>query len=752
VNLVKIVFASSLTGSTAVDLALVATAATAATLLLYYRRPLVLLSRGQRVTLATIRGLAVAATLALLLRPVAVLPPASSRDVVVPVLVDASRSMSIADADGQTRIAQAKSIAQFELVPELAKKYRVTVLAVGDGLVETPAAALEPGARRSDLASALAQVHDRFRGQQVAGIVLVSDGADTGRPDGRRRTNKDDSTTPVFAVGVGAASGLRDREVLSIVAGEQRLEDASIDVHVSSSSAGFGRAPYDVRLLANGAVVETHRVAPAADGSPDQVAFTVFPDAFRDTVYTAEIQPAAGETIRENNARSLLVRAAGRRRRVLVVAGAPGFEHSFMMRAWSLDAGLEVDSVVRKGKNAEGRDTFVIQAARDRTQNLASGFPAKREGLYAYDAVVVANIEGSFFMHDQLTLLADFVSERGGGLLVAGGRSLAQHGLIGTPLEAVLPVELDDRRGTVARAALGNIERAAPNQLAVTAEGATHPIMRLGASGDDTRMRWAALPALAASTPLGQARPGASVLAVVSAPDGGVFPVVAVQRYGKGRSMIFGGEASWRWRMLAASTDRSHELFWRQAARWLSQSAPDPVSIGVPDDLEPGDAAPIEIDARDSSFAAASDASVTASISVDGGETRTLPVHRDDRLGRFAGTFAPERPGVYRLHADASRGAVALGSADRTVYVGGSDREFADPRLNEGLLRRVAADSGGRYVRASDASRVLSWLDDSARQNTAPERRDVWDRGWVFAGIVLLLCAEWTLRRRWGLR
>jgi hypothetical protein len=216
--------------------------------------------------------------------------------------------------------------------------------------------------------------------------------------------------------------------------------------------------------------------------------------------------------------------------------------------------------------------------------------------------------------------------------------------------------------------------------------------------------------------------------------------------------MIFGGEASWRWRMLTASTNRSHELFWRQAARWLSQSSPDPVAIGVPDGLEPGDAAAIDVDVRDASFAPAPDAVVTASVSAENGGGQTLPVRHGESAGRFEAAFAPDRPGLYRIHADASRRSAALGSADRIVYVGGNDREFADPRLNEEFLRRLASDSGGRYVRAADATRVLSWLDDSARQQVEPERRDVWDRSWVLASLVLLLCVEWTLRRRWGLR
>ena len=55
-----------------------------------------------------------------------------------------------------------------------------------------------------------------------------------------------------------------------------------------------------------------------------------------------------------------------------------------------------------------------------------------------YDAIVVANVEGDFFTRSQLVATADFVSERGGGLLVLGGRSFSQKGLMSTPLEDAL--------------------------------------------------------------------------------------------------------------------------------------------------------------------------------------------------------------------------------------------------------------------------------------------------------------------------
>jgi hypothetical protein len=205
--------------------------------------------------------------------------------------------------------------------------------------------------------------------------------------------------------------------------------------------------------------------------------------------------------------------------------------------------------------------------------------------------------------------------------------------------------------------------------------------------------------------------------------------------------------------MLMASTDRSYEMFWRQASRWLSETAPDPVNVATPDAVEPGDSAEIAIDARDASFALVPDAGVTASIVSPDGSERTLPVRRvAASAGHFTSAFVPDRPGAYRVRVEATRGREPLGGSDRWMLVGGGDREFADPKLNEAWLRRVARTTGGRYVRANDAGRVASWLQETARQHVEPEHRDLWHEPWAMVFVILLLSAEWMLRRLWGLR
>ena len=714
-----------------------------------YRRPLVALSPAERAALAALRVLALAAVALFLCRPILLTPPPVGTSVVVPILVDVSRSMRVADADGQTRIARAAALVSRELVPALSNRFSPEIYSVGDAAAPASADRLAADARHSDLTSALNAIRDRYRGRPVSGIVLISDGGDT-----TSDAAVVEDGPPIFAVGIGSPDGVSDREILGITVGDPRLDQASVDLHVSASSAHYGRAPFELRVLANGRLVESRRVSPLADGSPIDEVFTVAPDPLNATVYSADIRPEADEIVTENNTRSVLVNPAGRRRRVLVIAGAPGFEHSFLSRALAMDPGLEIDTIVRKGRNETGEGTFLVQAGPGRVSALVSGFPSTREALYAYDALIIANVEGEFFTRAQLAQAAEFASERGGGLLVLGGRSFAPRGLIGTPIEGALPVELNDRRGGIVRApSLEEGSEPGHNAVVLTREGETHPVTRIGSSPEETRRLWAALPALAASARLGGPKPGATVLAVTAAPGGAVYPIVAVQRYGRGRSMAFAGEASWRWRMMLPSTDRSHEFFWRQSARWLAGSAPDLVSIQVPESAEPGDAFDIRVEARDRAFQPVADAVVSATLTAPGGDTRPLTFrHEAGADGQFAAAVRSDEAGLYRVRVDARRGTAMLGEADRWFHVGGSDREFADPRLDEGWLRRVARRSGGRYVRAGDASQIASWLRTAVPQDVEPAQRDLWHEPWAFALVIGLLSAEWVLRRRWGLR
>jgi hypothetical protein len=280
--------------------------------------------------------------------------------------------------------------------------------------------------------------------------------------------------------------------------------------------------------------------------------------------------------------------------------------------------------------------------------------------------------------------------------------------------------------------------------------------MQLGTDPEEVRKRWDATPALASAIPLGGPKPGASVLAVTGGAGGAARALVAVQRYGEGRSMVFTGEASWRWRMLLPSSDRSFDTFWRQAIRWLALGSTDPVSIVVPAGGSAGDTLAVRIAVRNAAFVPQTDATVDVRVTAPNGRSETLravAVRGDNDGGtEYVARFRPAATGVFRLGVEARQGTAAIGSASASMLVGGADLEMTDPRLNTQLLQRVALASGGRLVAAGDATAIVDGLRAGLPAARLAVTHDLWHNGWSFAAIVMLLAAEWLLRRRWGLR
>ena len=711
-----------------------------------YARTAVPLAPGRRVVLTALRATALLLLTVFLLRPVATTAVPERRGV-LSVVLDNSRSMQISDADGAAdrRIDRAVSFLRDELLPAVGERLEVRVATFDRAVPLDALGTVEPNAARTDLAAALRRAADLGDGRTADGIVVVSDGGDTGGGDLVKAV---EGLPPVFAVDVGAAVPGADQEVTALSAASAAVAASVVGLTTEVRRRGDGTRPVTVRLREGGRTLEARQLSPSGDGVPVRTTFEVPQRADTAALYTVEIPLEPDEVVVENNQRSVLVRPPDRPRRVLMIEGAPGFEHSFLKRAWLSDPGLELDAVVRKGRDALGEDTFYVQGAAARTAQLGSGFPATRADMFAYDAVVLANIEGGVFRPEQMATIRDFVADRGGGLLMLGSRSLQSDDLRGSPMERLIPVTLTDR----ARSVSAGGRDAGRNRLVLTDDGAEHPVMALGHTPGETRRAWEGAPALAGSVSLGVAKPGASVLATIGRRQGGVAPLLAVQRFGRGRSMVFGGEAAWRWKMMMPSESRLYETFWRQAIRWLTVTAPDRVMVAVRAEGSGGGRLEIDAWARDAEFRPASDAAVVAEITEPSGEKRThTMVLADGRDGRYQGQVEAESDGVYRVDLTASRGEVSLGSATDWVLVGGVDAEFVNPWTNDGVLRRIAAASHGQLLTSQSLVSLPGLIMSQAEPQTLVTR-ELWHGLWTFLLLVALLTAEWTLRRAWGMR
>ena len=703
------------------------------------------ISRPRWILLVTLRLLALAAVALILLRPVRLEPAAAATGRAVAIVVDDSRSMQLPDERGsETRLQHARQIVAGRLRPLLEQDFDLRLFAAADSVREVPSeAALTGNGRGSDLAGAVTAMAERAAAGEFVGMVLVSDGAAS------TPVPASPGALPVFAIGVGAAAGVADREVRDVSVSDVSVVDSLAEVTANLVAHG-SRETVDVRLLENGRPIEVRQVRLPGASQPVRERFRVAPSRTAATVYTVEIGEAAGELTPANNRGTVFVPAPGQPHPVLIVEGAPGFEHSFLTRTLHNDTGLDVDVVVRKGRNDQGAPTFYVQGAASRTGALVDGFPRTREALFRYAAVVLGNVEADFLTRDQIDALLAFVEQRGGGLAIIGARSFGERGVIGTELGRVLAVEA---RGAGAINAAAAASSRQGTRIDLTAAGEQHPVMQLPTPVDATESPWRSLPSLAAAAAVGRSRAGAEILAMVSGPAGEPQPLVAVQRAGRGRTMVFTGEGAWRWRMGLPSGNLAYETFWRQAVRWMAVQAPAPVAVEV----EPppiGTTVPVSIRVVDAAFAPVSDASVQVRVEEPGGASRTLGATLDStEPGVYRTSMLTLSPGVHRLDVDATRAGASLGRTSLQVLAGGSDPEFVDPRRNDAVLRRLGEATGGALLGAGELDGLAGRIRQAAASPTARlVERDVWHNGWSFVIICALLGTEWALRRRWGLR
>jgi hypothetical protein len=158
---------------------------------------------------------------------------------------------------------------------------------------------------------------------------------------------------------------------------------------------------------------------------------------------------------------------------------------------------------------------------------------------------------------------------------------------------------------------------------------------------------------------------------------------------------------------------------------------------------------------RNDAFVPQTAATVDVRVTAPDGHTQTLraaAARSDQDDAGYVAPFQPASSGVYRLNVEARQAAAAVGTASASMLVGGADLEMADPRLNTQLLRRIALASGGRLVGPDETTAILDGLRAGLPAARLATTHDLWHNGWSFAAIVMLLGAEWILRRRWGLR
>jgi hypothetical protein len=701
-----------------------------------------------RALLGALRGLAYLVLAICLLRPVLLLSSAVPQRNVLGILLDDSRSMRLADLAGMSRLDAVRRVfgdSAGSLTRQLGDRFvlRFFRFAADAGPLGS-ANGLVGSGTRTNLAAALDAARQELSGVPLAGMVLVTDGADNSGGDltapllalrGRK--------VPVYTVGVGQERFARDLAIERVALPASALAGAGILAEVVIRVRGLGGNPVTVTAEDEGRIVIERQIEAPETGDVVRARLRLPPMAEGPHRLTFRVRPAQGEIVTENNEFRSVLRVRSGPERILYLEGEPRPEFAFLRRAVAGDSALSLVAMLRSAKGK-----FLRLGVRD-SMELVGGFPTRREDLFRYRALVLGSIEASFFTGDQLRMLADFVSRRGGGLVALGGRAaLAEGGFAGTPLAEVLPVSLD--APIAAATGIGAVELS----VRATAAGRLHPALQLW-STESPAGRWDSLPPLTSVNRLGALKPGATALLTGKVAGGGDVPVLAVQRFGRGTAAVFGVQDTWLWQMHAnvPLEDQTHESLWRQLLRWSLDEVPDRVELSAsPTRVAPGEPVVLRARVADEAYLETNDAQVTARVTTPAGRLVEVPLAwtlKED--GAYEGRFVAEEMGMYGIEGDSRRGNDTTRAASAALLVDDYGADVEQAELRAPLLRRIATETGGRYYPLADASRLAEDVVFTESGVTVRESRDLWDMPIMFFLLVVLLGAEWSYRRWRGL-
>lgn len=701
-----------------------------------------------RVVLAGIRLAILGIILICLFRPLLVVKAAVPQQNFLGVLIDDSRSMQIADVNGQPRSAYAKS--EFGanargVLKALSDRFTVRTFRFSNAASRTTQETdLTFAGSQSRLGAALSGVRQELAGLPVAGLVMISDGADTADAAlGDAILGLKAEQLPVFTVGVGQETLSKDIQVGRVVTPKTALKGTTLLVNVVVSQSGFDGQPVTLDVEDEGTLVSTQQVTLPNAGTPATipVRFTVNEPGPR--VLRFKVTPQAGELVTENNSREALVDVRDRKEKILYFEGEPRYEYKFIRRAIPENDNVIVTGLVRTADNK------YLRQGVDTPDELVAAFPKTREELFSYRSLIIGSLEAAALTGDQHRMISEFVDRRGGGVLMLGGpRAFAEGGYAGTAVADVLPVVLDRAKvfakGTVMRV-----------NVKPTRAGLATAVTQLAGTEAASAERWNTLPPVTTVNRVDEVKPGATVLLTGTDEQRAERPMLVFQRYGRGKTFAFLPQDSWQWQMHASIPveDMTHENFWRQMLRWLVDGVPDQVEPNLTTErVEPGEAATLTVNVVDPSFVELNDAVVTASIASPDGAIVDVPLSWDgEHAGQYSASIPTKAQGWYEAKIAASRAGKPVGTAVTHFRAAPGDAEYFDATMHAATLRRIADETGGRFYASSNTASLADDLRYTGRGVTTVEEHELWNMPIVLMLLVGLLCAEWGYRRVVGL-
>lgn len=740
-----------------------------------------------RLWLSLLRGLAIALCVLLLCQPAWQSTIFRKTQTQVQVLVDDSASMqrkdSYPDADQRAALQAAAgddqlgSRSRAELVQrvlgkpgglleQLAQTHEVRLFRVQRkpvpvrGLDE-----LTARGNRTQLGDALDIHLGSAAASTVDGVVLVSDGRNNSGLDPVEVAQKYGLRgIPIYTVGVGDPTPPKNAWIVGPAGPKEALRDEEVGFDVGLHCEGDGVAGQPARVelhgSRDGASYQLLATASTTFAAPGQTARLRVFHAFReagDWTLRFELAPLPDETQLDDNRDTRFLRVNDEKIRVLYVEERPRWEYRYVKNGLlRVDPSIEVQALL-----LDASPKFT-QEHSDQLPPLQQ-LPRTDKELMQYHVVLLGDVAPERLapteeqIQEWLEMLVRFV-EFGGGVGFLYGDAAMPERYRNTPLQDLLPVVLEDPLWLQAHPT----DREHEFRPVLENPSSPHDILLLRRDLADNRRLWQdGLPGFNVYYPVLRARPGATVLLrhPTDKNQYGLRPLAVVSPHPRGNTFFIATDETFRWRNPYGETYQ--DAFWRNVVRSLAsgrlQRRDDLLELTVDKVLlETGDKLRVTLRVHDVELQPLTSEEQTVFLRAADGEVSRRVLHAvPGDPGTYQASFTMADPGAFSFLCFANQNPADAVTARQDVLVQIPDRELADSSQDLATLQQIAersssADARARCVPLAEAQSLAA--DFAARkpyENREETRtRPAWDNSWSLLLLVLLLAAEWILRKR----
>ena len=697
-----------------------------------------------------------------MLRPTFVSTRQARQQGTVVVLADASKSMTVADgSNGRTRwdeltaaLSAARPAAEalvgsgdFDIATYAFDRELQPLAPVGGN--PFPFANWQAGTTSDQTAigAAMTEATRAVAGRQLAGVIVLSDGAQHAypprdEPPQSAARSIGDAGVPLWSITFGQPLGAgqgRDAAVVNLSVGETVYLKNQLEVAGRVRLEGLAARDAVVRLMAendSGVMEEVARTTVKGGAEVEEaVRLAWTPQSLGERKLSLAVDRQEGEVVTTNNELSTFVEVVDGGLRVLYLEGSLRVEQRFLRRVLSASPDMQVDF---RWIDAGRRDTWPI----DLSRQLAG----------EYNVFLIGDLDSAAVRREDLQTILRAVQSGAGIGLLGGFHAFEAGGWGSSALAPALPFEPDRLARQPFDAPIReSLHFKGPVQMLPDERFGGVSILRQGRNEQESRGVWQSLPPLEGANDLGRLVPAAKPLAVT--PDG--RPLLVGREYGDGRVLAFAGDSTWRWAMQGAV--EQHRRFWRQLVLWLAKqddSEQDSLWIRLAQRrIAPG--MPLAFDAglTKPDGTAVTDVPIEAVAMSPNGQLRPVRIAR--RGETFTGTVTDfSDPGDWKLIVKAAQpGEQAARERSARFTVVRQDLELANPRANPLLMRQLSEATGGGVRLPEELPGIFEEIAQkpAAFETEAEWSYAVWDKWPMFLLLAACLCAEWFLRKRFGL-